>query len=113
MSNIKIQKYESLIQKIVSETISKSVRNPLIQLASIHYVKLSNDKSLAKIYISCYDKTKLDKLLLEINKFSGIFKSALAKNLKIYKTPSILFLKDESMERVEEINQILDNLKRN
>lgn len=111
MTNIKKQRYESLIQDLISHAIYYEVYNPLIKLATIHYVKLSNDISMAKIYISCHDKSKIDKILKKMNEAAGFFRTILAKNLDLRKVPNLLFLNDDSIDRIDEIDSILRSLK--
>lgn len=111
MTNIKKERYESLIKDLISNAISTEIYNPLIKMASVHYVKLSNDISLAKVYISCYDKTKIGKILEKMNGAAGFFRTILAKNLDLRKVPNLIFLNDDSIDRVDEINTILESIK--
>lgn len=111
MTNVKKERYESLIHDLISHAIHHEVYNPLIKMATIHYVKLSNDISIAKIYISCYDKTKIDKILKKMNEAAGFFRTILAKNLDLRKVPNLLFLNDDSIDRVDQIESILRSLK--
>ena len=113
MTNIKKERYESLIKDLISNAISNDIYNPLIKLATVHYVKLSADISVAKIYISCYDKTKIDKILKKMNEAVGFFRTILAKNLDLRKVPTIIFLNDDSIDRIDEINAILESIKGN
>lgn len=111
MTNIKRERYESLIKTLISNAIATEVYNPIIKMATIHYVKLTADISIAKVYISCYDKTKIDKILKKINEASSFFRTILAKNLDLRKVPSLVFLNDDSIDRIDEINDILESIK--
>lgn len=114
MSNaleIKNKRYETTIKKIITETITKDVYDNLIKMATILDVNLTNDKSIAKIYISCYDKNLLDKVLKKINSANGFFRTILAKELKWRKAPKIIFLKDTSSDRYDEVESIINSWK--
>lgn len=113
MNNIKKERYESLIMGLITKAISTEIYNPLIKLATVHYVKLSNDLSDAKVYISSYEKNKIDKILSKLNEASGFFRTILAKNLDLRKVPTIIFFKDNSIDRIDEINAILESIKEN
>lgn len=108
MNNIKIERYESLIAELISKTITTEIYDPLIKLATVHYVVLSKDKSIAKIYISCYDKSMINKVLKKINSASGFFRTILSKNLNLRKAPIVVFLNDESIDKIDEINSLLE-----
>lgn len=111
VSNIKILRYESTIKKIITNTILVDIYNPLIKLATIVDVKLTNDKSLVKIYISCYDKNIIEKVLNDINGASGYFRTALAKELNWRKAPQVLFIKDDTQEKFDEVQSVIDSWK--
>lgn len=112
MSSIKIQRLESLIFDLLSNAIVKKIYDPLIKQVNIQYVKLSNDKSVAKIYISCYDKKLIDPVLKKINQTVGFFRNVLAQNLTIRKAPHLIFLKDETFDRVNLIESVLEKIKK-
>lgn len=112
-SNIRIERYESIIFDLISSAITNEIYDSTIKLATVHYVKLSKDKSIAKIYISCYDKTMMTKILKKINAASGFFRTVLAKNLNLRKVPAIVFLNDDSIDKIDEINSLLDQIKGN
>ncbi|WP_412032478.1 30S ribosome-binding factor RbfA [Malacoplasma muris] len=110
-SKIKISRYESTIKKILTNTIHIEIYDPLIKLATIVDVRLTNDKSIAKIYISCYDKNIIDKILSKINGASGYFRTILAKELNWRKAPQVIFVKDNTQEKFDEVQNIINSWK--
>lgn len=116
MSNaqrIKNQRYEVIIKELINSAIIKDVYNKYIKLATITDVRLTNDKSIAKIYISCYDKTLIDKVLKNINDASGFFRTILAKELNWRKAPQVVFVKDVSNDNYDEVESIIKSWKEN
>ncbi|MCF0217737.1 MAG: 30S ribosome-binding factor RbfA [Malacoplasma sp.] len=110
-NDIKLKRYESLIADLISNAITKEIYDPLIQLATVHYVTLTKDKSIAKVYISCYDKTMINKILKKINGAAGFFRTILAKNLDLRKAPAVVFFNDETIDRFDEIDALLDQIR--
>lgn len=110
-SKIKNSRYESTIKKILTNAILIDVYDPLIKLATIIDVKLTNDKSIAKIYISCYDKNIVDKVLSKMNGACGYFRTILAKELNWRKAPQVLFVRDNTQEKFDEVVEIINSLK--
>lgn len=108
---IKKERLESQIKEIINETIVRDVYDDLIKMATIVDVRLTNDKSIAKIYISCYQKNLTDKVLQKLIGATGFFKKALSINLTLRKIPNLIFIKDTSMENYETIENILKEIK--
>lgn len=110
-NQIKIQRYQSTIKEIISEAINNEIYDSLIKLATIVDVRLTNDKSIVKIYISCYDKTLIDKVVTKINGASGFFRTILAKELNWYRAPKVVFVKDTTREKFDEVEDIINSWK--
>lgn len=114
MSNSKVikkERLESQIKEIINETISREIYDDLIKMATIVDVRLTNDKSIATIYISCYDKNIEDKVLKKVIGATGFFKKALSQELTLRKIPNLIFKIDTSYQNYETIENILKELK--
>lgn len=110
-ANIKKERYESLIKDIITDAISKEIYEPLIKLATVHYVNLTADKSIAKVYISHYDKNKIKSILDKMNAASGFFRKKLADSLNLRRAPSVVFLNDDTIDKFDEIEAIIKQFK--
>lgn len=105
-SEKQINRYESLIQQILNDTIRLEIENPIAKHAEITYVELTKDLSFAKIYISCLDRSKIDKVLEAIKRTKGFLKSKIAKSINTYKCPELQFYVDETMDRADKIEEL-------
>ncbi|MGL5246218.1 MAG: 30S ribosome-binding factor RbfA [Mycoplasmoidaceae bacterium] len=110
---IKIERYESNILQHLCTFLNKEVYNKVLKKASFTYCRLSRDFSMIKIYVDCINREDLDKIVLNLNKFKGSFRTEIAKNFDFRKTPTIEFLRDTSIDRAKEIEDILSDLKGN
>lgn len=108
---IRLQKYESRITKLLNDFINKEIYNPRLKFAKIMYVRLSSDYSSLKIFIDCLDQDKVDSLVRKLNENSNIFRTHLAHNFDFKRAPTVTFLKDETLSRVQEIEDILSKIK--
>ena len=108
---IKKERLESQIKEIINETIVKEIYDDLIKKATIVDVRLTNDKSIAKIYISCYPKEKTDMVLKKITSATGFFRKMLSMELSLRKVPNLIFVKDNASENYEIIEDILKKIK--
>lgn len=111
MNKIKIKRYEALILDLLNYALLKQINDPLLKQAIIQYVKLSADKSVVKVYLRCYEQNMLPKLLKKIRYATGFFRNVLAQNLPFRKAPYIVFLADDVLDRIDEIESVFAALK--
>lgn len=70
------------------------------------------DLSMAKVYYSIMSDLASDnqKAQTGLEKATGTIKRELGRNLKLYKIPDLTFIKDESIEYGNKIDQMLREL---
>ena len=100
----------SLIQKNISDIILFELRNPIMRLVTVNACIVSNDYSVAKIYISHLDHDKISEALDELNRAKGAIRTSLAKKMDIYKVPELVFIKDDTYDNGEKIEAIIRDL---
>ena len=100
----------SLIQKNISDIILFELRNPIMRLVTVNACIVSNDYSVAKIYISHLDHDKISEALDEFNRAKGAIRTSLAKKMDIYKVPELIFIIDDTYDRFERIEELLNKV---
>ena len=100
----------SLIQKNISDIILFELRNPIMRLVTVNACIVSNDYSVAKIYISHLDHDKISEALDELNRAKGAIRTSLAKKMDIYKVPELIFIIDDTYDRYERIEELLNKV---
>lgn len=108
----KQQRIASLIQKNITDIIIFNMKNDLFRLVSVNSCDVSNDYSFAKVYVSHLEIEKVDHCVEELNKRKGMIRSELARRMDIYKVPELVFIKDDTYDKGERIEQILKDLKK-
>lgn len=103
----RIQRIQSIIGKNISEIIQFEVKNPRIGFCTVSEVEVSKDFSYAKVYVSFLGAKYPNQNLEELNKVKGYIRSSLARKIDIRKTPQIIFLLDETYEKVEHLEKVL------
>lgn len=103
----RIARIQSIIGKNISEIIQFEVKNPRIGFCTVSEVRVSNDFSYAKVYVSFLGSKYPHQNLEELNKCKGYIRSSLAKKIDIRKTPEITFLLDESFKNAEHLDEVL------
>lgn len=100
------------IRKILAETISFLGRDIGGGLVSVTSVKVTKDLSLAKIYISTIN-TKVPPLQIVeyLNENKSVYRSEIAKKMKIRIIPDLKFFLDDTLDEIEHIQNLLNSVK--
>ena len=100
------------IKREVNEILQKKVRDPRVQGVTITDVQMLGDLSVAKVYYTILSNLASDnqKAQIGLEKATGTIKRELGHNLKLYKIPDLTFVKDESIEYGNKIDEMLRNL---
>ena len=100
------------IKREVNEILQKKVRDPRVQGITITDVQMLGDLSMAKVYYTLMSDlaSEREKAQTGLEKAKGTIKRELGHNLKMYKIPDLTFIKDESIEYGNKIDQMLRDL---
>ena len=110
MAKIKQEKLAVDIQRYISEIIQFEMGHINVGMVTVTKVKVSDDNSWAKVYVSFLDKDR-ERKLEALKNAKWLIRSELAKRLTIRKTPDINFVLDDSYQKGEHIEQIIKSLK--
>ena len=102
------QRLGDLIQREVSELIRLEVRDPRVGMITITSVDVSPDIAHAKIFFTVLEKEKLQDTLEGLKRSAGFLRAQLAKRIKMYTTPELRFVYDESVERGDRLSRLID-----
>ena len=102
------QRLGDLIQREVAELIRLEVRDPRVGMITITSVDVSPDITHAKIFFTLLEKEKLPATLEGLSRSAGFLRAQLAKRIKMYTTPELRFVYDESVERGDHLSRLID-----
>lgn len=106
---MKREKINNIIQRELSDILQTEVRDPQIGFCTITAVEVTNDLSIAKIYVSFLNKNT-KKSLEALERSKGFIRSLLAKRLTVRKCPELHFVLDTSLEYGNKIEGIIQEL---
>jgi ribosome-binding factor A len=110
MNNTRLQKVERLIQKDLGEIfLSESKQLPGI-LVSVTKVRMSPDLGVSKVYLSIFPSVRRDEIMENINKQKKAIRYELGLRIgkNIRKVPELIFLLDDSIDYLENIDHLLN-----
>ena len=111
MSSTRVPKIEDFLKKEISQIISSQVKDPRYKFLNIVDVKCSSDLGVAKVFYTIINgdiSNSPDKRSFE--KFSSMVRSKLSKFMQIRRVPKLIFKYDESLERYNNIDALLNSL---
>lgn len=100
------------IKREVNDILQKKVRDPRVQGVTITDVQMLGDLSMGKVYYSLISDLASDnqKAQIGLEKAKGTIKRELGRHLRMYKIPDLTFIKDDSIEYGNKIDQMLRHL---
>jgi ribosome-binding factor A len=111
MSSTRVPKVEDFLRKEISQIISSKVRDPRYKFLNIVDVKCSTDLSVATVFYTIIDGDISDSPdLKSLEKFASMVRSKLSKFMEIRRVPKLIFKYDESLERYNNIDALLNSL---
>ncbi|WP_423363113.1 30S ribosome-binding factor RbfA [Mycoplasma sp. P36-A1] len=107
----KVDRLNHIIQREVSQIIQQEMKDTKVGFVTITDVNLTNDLSLATIYVNFLGADSRNEAgLAVLNKSKGFIKTLLSKRLTIRKVPELQFKIDDSMEKGRKIDNILKQI---
>lgn len=116
MNPIRKKKIESLLLKEISDYIYRELRkkDDRINFVSVTKVDISNDFSIAKIFLSFFSNDERENELSWniLNKFRKTMQSEVSRKVRLRKTPQFVFLVDTSIKEGDRILEIIEKPKK-
>src|SRR5581483_635378 len=97
------QKLGDQIQRELSDLLQRELRDPRVGMVTITSVDVSPDLSHAKIFFTGLPETSKG-----LSRAAGYLRSQLARRIKLYTTPELRFVYDESVERGDRLSRLID-----
>ncbi|MDR0413727.1 MAG: 30S ribosome-binding factor RbfA [Dysgonamonadaceae bacterium] len=109
MDTTRLQKIERLIQKDLSEIFLSQTRQTHGVMVSVTNVRMSADLGIAKAYLSIFPSEKGTEIMENINagKKSIRYELGLRIGKQVRRVPELLFFRDDSIDYLENIDQLL------
>jgi len=106
----RIERINSIIRQELSELLQRQVKDPRLgDFIAITEVSTTPDLKYAKVYVSSLTEEGDRKAVLDaLASAAGYFRTNIAKNLKMRRTPELTFHWDNSIERGDRLIRIMD-----
>lgn len=111
--SIKIERLNNSFLENISQIIRTEIRDERISFVTVTGVKITNDLSFAKVYVTVLNDNERNNIIKLLNKASKFIERELAKRVEIRKMPNITFVYDESLEYAANIENIIESINNN
>ena len=110
--NFRVGRLEQEIQREVNDLLLKRVRDPRVEGVTVTGVEVTGDLQQAKIFYSVLSElASVNKKAADgLDAATGLIRKELGSRLRIYKTPELKFVKDESVQYGDKIDDLIRQL---
>ena len=99
------------VERIIREVVSYEIQDKRVSgNATVTGIILSNDYSHCKVYVQIDVENKKE-VLDGLKNASGFVRHVVAEQLDMRKTPEIVFIIDDSIDRAKRIEELLNEIK--
>jgi ribosome-binding factor A len=111
MTEHRVERLQEFIKEELGEIIQRELKDPRIGFASITAVKVSNDKSHVKIYVSVLgDEEQKRETMKGLESAKGFMRSEIGKRVRLRHTPELEIFPDSSLEEGARIISLLNQI---
>lgn len=111
MNNLRHERLTKQLQKDLSEIIDRIARdNYRGKMITVSEVRLTNDISIAKVFLSVFPTDNSQTIVDEIDLINKQIRFELGNRIKnqVRKVPELRFELDKSLDELEKIDKLLD-----
>ena len=109
MANFRAGRIKQEIQREVNDILAKRVKDPRVANVNITDVEITGDLQQATIYYSTLSELASDREKTQqgLVKATGLIRKELGTRLTLYKTPELIFKRDESVAYGSKIDELI------
>lgn len=110
MTTDRMRRVNESVRQVLSESL-RDLKDPRIGFVTITGVETSTDLRHAKVFVSVLGSAKKrDATISGLNSSHGVLQAALAKELRMKRTPQLTFQYDPTVERGVRLSALIDEL---
>lgn len=111
--SFRLVKIENLIKEELSLLFVNKLKDPIFGFVTITGVKVVPDFSIAKVYVSVFEKDKREEVLKKLNGLKKMFRTEVAHRINLRHTPELFFYIDDTADYVENIERLVEEIHKN
>src|SRR5947209_74502 len=114
MATGRMRRVDEAVRAVLSDAITKDLKDPRIGFVTVTGVKTSPDLRHARVYVSVLGDEPVRQATLEgLQSAHGFLQGRIAAELSLKRTPMLSFQYDASIDRGMRITELLDPVSEN
>ncbi len=110
MHDTRMRRVDEAMRAVLSDAISKDLKDPRVGFVTVTGVKTSPDLRHARVYVSVLGDDQARQASIEgLRSAHGFLQRRVATELTLKHTPALVFQYDESVDRGMRISQLIDS----
>ena len=112
--SLRNERVRKALMREISDILFREIKDPQIcGMISITDVDVSSDNSAARVFYSVYGNDEVkEKTSKALERHVGQIRHEIGKRIRLRKTPTLLFIQDDSMERGAKIMNLINKIER-
>ena len=112
--SLRNERVRKALMREISDIIFKELKDPQIcGMVSITDVEVSSDNSAARVFYSVYGNDEVKKkTIAALERHVGQIRHEIGKRIRLRKTPSLLFIADDSLEHGAKMTELINKIER-
>ncbi len=108
MSGDRMRRVDEAVREVLSDAVTKDLKDPRVGFVTVTDVKTSPDLRHARVYVSVLGTDQEREDSLEgLRSAHGYLQARLGTSLRMKHTPQLDFLYDETAERADRLERLL------
>src|SRR5579884_3263569 len=109
MASGRMRRVDEAMRAVLSDAITKDLKDPRIGFVTVTGVKTSPDLRHARVYVSVLGEEQAREASLEgLRSAHGFLQGRIAQELSLKRTPALSFQYDDSIDRGMRISELLN-----
>ena len=111
MATERMKRVNEVMREVIGSAISSELEDPRIGFVTVTAVETSPDLRSARVFVSVLgERAEREATLAALAASHGVLQSAVAREMRIKRTPTLSFHYDEGPERGVRLTRLLDEL---
>ena len=109
MASARMRRVNEAVRKVVGEHIASDLKDPRIGFVTVTAVETSPDLRSARVYVSVLGTdAERDDTLAALQASHGYLQASVGRELRMKRTPRLVFVHDDSIERGARLSELID-----
>jgi ribosome-binding factor A len=110
MPTARMRRINEALREVIGEAIASELQDPRIGFVTVTAIETSSDLRSARVFVSVLgDQRQREDTLAGLRSSHGVLQAAIAREMRLKRTPTLTFHYDDSVERAARVSRLLDS----